>query len=101
MKYDVAQHFAGVLVVLRKLGTTIVVVPSVNSINTFELGFFSESFHQLFCNTVDASNSWYNPYFVTYTNITILAYISFKGSIVVFDGQFFVEPRLRKWSSSP
>ena len=87
---DVAQHLAGVLVVLRELRAAIVVVPSPYGINTFFFSLFTKLFGQTLGSTVHTAHSGHNPYFVAHTNIAVLTDISLKGSLFVFNAKFLV-----------
>ena len=90
MEADVAEHLAGVLVVARELRTAEVVMPGVDGIDTFLTGLFLEGIHQTFGDAVHTAHSRYNPYFVSHTDITVLADITLKGSVFFFDVKLLV-----------
>ena len=87
---DVAEHLAGVLVVARELRTAEVVMPGVDGVDTFLTGLFLEGIHQTFGDAVHTAHSRYNPYFVSHTDITVLADITLKGSVFFFDVKLLV-----------
>ena len=60
-------------------------MPRPDGINIFHTSLFAQLFSQSFGNTVDTAYGRYNPYLVAYTNVTIFAGISLKGSLLVFD----------------
>ena len=80
---DVAQHLARVLVVVRQLRASVVVVPGIDGIDGAVVSnFLSQLVGQSFGNAVDAAYRRYNPYFVTYAYITVLADVAPEGSVL-------------------
>ena len=65
-------------------------MPGVDGIDTFLAGLFLEGIHQTFGNAVYTANGGYNPYFVSYTDVAILADITLKGSVFFLDIKFLV-----------
>ena len=66
-------------------------VPSPNGIDVTFASLLSELLGESLGNTIDTANSRYNPYLVAYTDIAILADISFEGALLVLDGQWLVD----------
>ena len=54
----------------------------MNSINTLQLCFFFQLRSQAFSNAVYATNSRYDPHFVTDTYLTVLAAIALEGTVI-------------------
>jgi hypothetical protein len=90
MQADVTQDLTGVLMVVRELGTTVVMVPCPDGVDTLTFGLHHETMTQLLGNAVNAAHGRYNPYLVTYTDISVLTDISLKGPVFVFDTKFLV-----------
>ena len=65
-------------------------MPCMNTVNTLQTCFLLEGICQTFCNTIDTSYGRYNPYFITYSDITILTHISLKSPVLLCYCQLFV-----------
>ena len=97
---DVAQYLAGVFVVLGELRAAVVVMPGPDGVDVASTGFLHQAVGKVFSNAVDAADGGHNPYLVTHADVTILANITLKGSVFVFDCKWFVDRLIRVFERS-
>ena len=81
--------------VFRELGTAIVVMPSIDTINTFQFGFVAQFLCQFLSDTVDAANRGNDPNLISYAHISIFTFIALEGAVFFLDGQFFTNRIVR------
>ena len=65
-------------------------MPCIYSIYTLFACLLFKFFYQSFCNAIYAAYSRYNPYLIADADITILANITLKGSVIVSYIKFLV-----------
>ena len=75
--------------VFRELRATVVVMPGIDIVDTFQLGLLAQFLSQFLSNAVDTAYRGNNPYLITHTHITILTLIALEGAVLFLDGQFF------------
>ena len=76
--------------VLRELGASVVVMPSMYSINAVKTSLFFEFLCQLFCNAVYTTDSRNNPNLVSYAYVTVLADISLESAVLNRNVEFLI-----------
>ena len=95
---DVAQYLAGVLMIVRQLGTSVIMMPGVNGDSltpdpfpTGEgRGKRAHFLSQFLCNAVDTAHGGYYPQLIAHTYKTVLAAVSHEGAALLFDAQLFI-----------
>ena len=90
MQADVTQHLASVLVVARELGTTEVVMPSMDGVDALAMSLVLEQFHQLLCHAIHAAHGRNYPNFVSHTYLAVLANIALEGAVLLLDVQLLI-----------
>ena len=65
-------------------------MPGINAVDTLATSLLPQLCCQSFCDTIDTAYSGHNPDFITNANLSILAKISFKVSVFVFNIKFLV-----------
>ena len=70
-------------------------VPGPDGVNVTPASLHHQAVGEAFGNAVDAADGGHNPYFVAYADVAVLAHVTLKGSIFVFDGKLFVDRLIR------
>ena len=102
VEHDVAEHLAGVLMVLAQLRAAIVVVPGMHGVDALASGLCLEGGSQAFGDAVHASHSRHYPYLVADAHLAVLAHISVEGLALMgycqrlVHGMVFVGQRARE-----
>ena len=91
MEHNVAKHLAGVLVVARQLGATIVVVPRMDGIHALAPCLLLQQLHQLLGNAIHTPHGGHNPHLVADSHFAIPPDVSLEGHLFVGDGERLVD----------
>ena len=90
MEYDITQHLTGILMVTAELRTTVVVMPGMYGVDAFQLRLLLQLGSEALGDAVDTSYCGNNPYLIADTNLTILTYISIKGTVYLRYVKIFI-----------
>ena len=83
MQYDITENLPGILMIISQLRTAVIMGKGYYGIYTFQIGFSLQSGSQFFGNTVDTSYCRHDPYFITYTDLTIGSAVSHESTLFV------------------